>query len=158
MKKIAILFPLILSACFPIVYPSKVQGNHAPEFQGAWRVNAIGGSLPTDPNAVFTINTTDKGFKAVSECNKVFGEYAAEGKNLTFGVLTTQGVCKDKMLEKNFAGLFQSVRSYRLRDGRLDLLDDQGSVVIQGKRLSNERPMSRSAAGEPFYLADARRN
>lgn len=158
MKKTSILLPLLLTACFPVVMPVANPLDQSPNIYGAWRLSDVGGYSPADPNAVFTINSSDDGFSALAECNKVSGRYVAGAENmLSFNEIQADNQCADNAAERRLPEQLRNVRSYRFNSRHLELLNDQGQVVLVGKRLRSERAEGVSTSGETSYLQDARR-
>ncbi len=159
MKKTALLLPLLLSACFPVVIPVANPLDKAPNIYGAWRLSDVGGYSPNDPNAIFTINNSDDGFSAVSECMKVSGRYNVGGNHaLTFNQIQADNQCTENVVERHLPSELQNVRSYRFHSRHLELLNEQGRVVLVGKRLRTEKAVGQADSGETPYLLDARRN
>ena len=68
-------------------------------------------------------------------CNDFTGTYTVDGEALTFGPLAaTMKACSepDGVMEQEtaFMGLLQSAAGYKLDGGQLQILNDQGHVVI----------------------------
>lgn len=159
MKKTALLLPLLLSACFPVVIPVANPLDEAPNIYGAWRLSDVGGYSPNDPNAIFTINNSDDGFSTVSECVKVSGRYGLGSSHmLTFNQIQTDNQCAENVAERNLPQVLHNVRSYRFNSRHLELLNEQGRVVLVGKRLRTEKAKGQADLGNTSYLLDARRN
>lgn len=159
MKKTAFLLPLLLSACFPVVLPVANPMDEAPNIYGTWRLSDVGGYAPHDANAVFTLNNSDDGFSAASECAKVSGRYSVENHHtLTFNQIRTEGRCDPDLAESHLPERLRDVRSYRFNARHLELLNEQGRVVLVGKRLRSEKAAGASTSGEIMYLPDARRH
>lgn len=158
MKKTALLLPLLLSACFPVVMPAANPMDETPNIYGAWRLRDIGGYAPADPNALLTIHNSDNRFSAFSECGKVSGRYAvAANQALSFHEIRVEGKCADNAAERHMQHNLHAVRAYRFNARHLELLNEQGRVVLAGSRLRSERTENH-ASGRPLYLQDARRN
>jgi heat shock protein HslJ len=66
-------------------------------------------------------------------CNRISGAYEAAGDTLRFGPMAgTKMACVDGMeLERRFLAALASVARYRIRDGRLELLDAEGKLLGQ---------------------------
>lgn len=159
MKKTAFLLPLLLSACFPVVFPVTNPLDDQPNIYGAWRLAEINHRAPSDTNAVFILNSSDSGFTAVSECHQVSGEYTSGDKHsLRFGKMQSKNSCGAEIPERNLVQGLENVRFYRFNQRQLELLDDQGKIVVTGKRLRGERSVGRSDSGGKPYLSDARRH
>ncbi|WP_416191377.1 META domain-containing protein [Neisseria sp. CCUG12390] len=159
MKKIVFLFPLFLSACFPVVVPVTNPMDEAPNIYGAWRLNDVGGFSPNDPNAVFTVNNSDDGFSVISECAKVSGRYSiGENYALMFNQMRADNRCEENVAERRLPQELGNVRSYRFNSRHLELLNEEGRVILLGKRFRNEKSAGPSTSGETLYLLDARRH
>lgn len=159
MKKLTLLFPLVLSACFPVVFPVVNPADKEPNVYGSWRVGDVENFAPADLNAVITINNSNQGFSFVAECKKVVGRYTlGESSLVRFGEIRGEGRCADGAAENKLESVLAAARSYRLEQNQLELLDAQGTPILVGKRLRSERSYGASDSNEVSYLKDARRN
>lgn len=159
MKKTVILLPLLLSACFPVVIPVVNPMDEAPNIYGAWRLNDVGGYAPHDPNTVFTVNNSNDGFGVASECAKVSGRYGVGSNHaLTFNQIRTENQCTENVAEHRLTEELHNVRSYRFNARHLELLNEQGRVILAGKRFRNEKSIGLSTSDGVLYLPDARRH
>lgn len=159
MKKATLLFPLVLSACFPVVLPVVNPSDQAPNIYGTWRLQEVYSKAPKDEDAVFTINSSDHGFSAVSACHKVSGRYVtADQQSFTVRGLKSDAQCGANEPEAKLTDALAKVRHYRFVDRDLELLNEKGDVILMGKRLLTERTHSQADEDKTAYLQDARRN
>lgn len=99
-----------------------------------WVLVTLGGQAPlpdTAPSAEFS---TDQ-ISGSTGCNSYFGTYTVNGSELSIGdVASTEMWCMEPEgvmdQEQAFLAVLASVASYRLAEGRLELLDGVGGVIL----------------------------
>ncbi|MGD8491109.1 MAG: META domain-containing protein [Anaerolineae bacterium] len=99
-----------------------------------WALVTLGGDalLPgTAPSAEFSADQ----ISGSAGCNTYFGTYDASGSEMTIGdVAHTEMWCVEPEgvmdQEQAFLAALASVTGYRLAGGRLELLDESGSVIL----------------------------
>ncbi len=106
-----------------------------PSLKGTqWQLVMLGGEtlLPdTAPSAEFTADQ----ISGSAGCNTYFGTYAVSDSEFSFGdVANTEMWCMEPAgvmdQEQAFLAALASVASYRLTEGRLELLDGTGGVIL----------------------------
>lgn len=99
-----------------------------------WVLVALGGEPPltgTTPSAEFSADQ----ISGSAGCNTYFGTYAASDSEITVSdVANTEMWCSDPEgvmdQEQAFLAALASIASYRVAQGRLELLDGTGGVIL----------------------------
>jgi len=113
---------------------SAVQDGDFSTLAGEWVVGSLEGG-PGDAGSPITmsLNTTGE-FAGSAGCNRYFGRYEwAEGKLGSGPVGSTMMACEESImaLEYLYLGLLPKVAHINRTDGRLQLLDEQGQVLVE---------------------------
>lgn len=136
--KPALLLPVLLAACAVSV---AIPVPHTPatpqQIYGQWQITELGAQNVRLPNAVLAIYSVNPQFSAHTDCNQLFGHYSlnADTQALSFSdIASTRMACEKADIEKLLAQTLPQVRQYRFEGRRLEMLDAQGRVLLQGKR------------------------
>ena len=113
-------------------------GPGEPPLDTVWRVFEIGGSpVPRLPDnrapTLFLDSETDMA-SGFTGCNRMTGGYVLAGEALDFGMLaTTRMACEMAGAETEMAyeQTLAEVARWRRRDGKLELLDEKGEVLMR---------------------------
>ncbi|UOO81638.1 META domain-containing protein [Uruburuella testudinis] len=139
MKFTAPLLLLLLTACVaPVVIPVPAQPARVQQLYGQWQITGLAGQTIRDSRAVFSVDSANPQFSAQTDCNQVFGRYSLDaGKQaLSFSnIAATRMACAQDDIERTVVQVLPNVRRYRIENGSLNMLDAQGKVLLQGKRL-----------------------
>jgi heat shock protein HslJ len=105
----------------------------APSVEGTqWRLELLdGAALP--PDARVTLTLEDGQMSGRAPVNRCGAPYELEGDALRFGpIFCTRMYGPEHLMvvERAYIEALESVRSYRLRDGRLEMLDGAGAVRL----------------------------
>lgn len=113
-------------------------GPGEPPVDTVWRVVEIGGApVPRLPDnrapTLFLDSQTDMA-SGFTGCNRMTAGYVLAGEALDFGMLaTTRMACEmaGAETEMAYAQALAGVARWRRRDGKLELLDEQGEVLMR---------------------------
>lgn len=118
--------------------PGAREGATHPALAGSgWRVVSMGGEPVVPPGGRQRAPTVE--FSSGDEaggfggCNRFSASYRLDGTELEFGLIAaTKMACPGiGDLERRFFGALEATRSYRVREGVLDLLDGEGEVLAR---------------------------
>lgn len=109
-----------------------------------WEVNGIyvNGNKITPPDDQKANMLFMKDFKISGDagCNKYFGSYKADGKNLKFdGIGMTRMLCPNMNFENAFTTNLDSVSTYQITDVTLILKDNSGNNLIELNQIPVEK-------------------
>jgi len=113
------------------------EGLEGPQWQ---LVEVAGEPLPALPGGRqphITLDAAGRQATGFAGCNNFFGGYVRQGEELTFGLLgSTQMACPEPEsdLESGFFRALEATRRWQIREGKLLLLDEPGSVVARFAR------------------------
>ncbi|WP_373796460.1 META domain-containing protein [Neisseria dentiae] len=143
MKIYAVLLaPLLLGACVvPVALPVPVPAGLEKPLSGSWQITEAAGAGKIAPETVITFNDDKLQFGVATNCNRLFGGYESTVKNKTLkfsAVASTLKACPDMETEQQLSRALPQVRTYRLSGGNLEMLDEQGRMVIRGKRAAGK--------------------
>lgn len=101
---------------------------------GKWLAEDIGGGGVLDRIQTTIEFGPDGSVAGSGGCNRFFGKAMADGANLRFGAMGgTRMMCPPAVMtqEGKFQQALDSTRSYALKDGKLELLDASGAVLVR---------------------------
>lgn len=126
-----LLFPL-LAACSGAAAPGEISLSDV-----TWKLDsyqdAQGQVASALPDAEATLEFADGQLSGSTGCNRYFASYTLDGKKLTLGPAgSTRMACEEaRMAQENaFMTALGKVAAYRLKSGRLELLDAAGKVQL----------------------------
>lgn len=129
MKNLLILLCLLMGVgCNSSKNMAKLNG-------GTWNLKEMNGKEVqlTDSNSEIFIqfNEAEKRVNGRGGCNRFFGNYEMDGSNLKFSPMgATRMACPDMQLESEFFQMLETVDSYSIKDGQLNL-KSKGKVVAE---------------------------
>lgn len=141
-----VLGALVGAGCNPQVPQSANDGQGAAEREarltGTWRLEtlhgeAVGPSGGGEAAPTLTLSPDGKA-SGSGGCNQFSTTYEHQSREIGFGRITaTKMACPETMdLEREYFDALNEARRYRIRDGGLELLDDQDGVL--GRLLPGE--------------------
>ncbi len=136
---VVVLGALIGAGCNPQVPQSTNDGQSAAELKarltGTWRLETLHGEAvgPFDSGqAAPTLTLSPDGKVSGSGgCNRFSTTYEHQDREIGFGrIVATKMACPGTTaMEREYFGALNEARRYRIRDGGLELLNDQGDVL-----------------------------
>jgi heat shock protein HslJ len=142
---VALVLLALISGCTsrsmtgPAATPASTQGTKMnPALENTyWKLIQLGdrsdivGKDQQEPN--ITLRPDQKRIAGTGGCNRLMGAYSLEEDRLRFAQLgSTMMACPQGMeQEKAFADALQKVTHWRIVAGKLELLDDSGSVLAR---------------------------
>lgn len=126
-----VMFVGVIGCVMPVSTPGR------SDLVGRWLVDDID-NRPVVSNSSATIEfTQDDRVVGNASCNRFVGSYVLSGSNLSFGQLaTTKKMCTGPLMEQEnrFLDALSQVTGLRFEQGRLFLLDGNGTSVTKASR------------------------
>ena len=139
MKPVALFLSLLLGACLvPVAVPVPGSSTPAQQVYGQWQIIGLAGQNVREPQAVLSIYSVNPQFMTHTDCNQIFGHYQldADTQALSFSnIASTRMACEKADIEQLVGQVLPQVRQYRFDGRRLEMLDERGVVVLEGKRV-----------------------
>ncbi len=97
---------------------------------GNWKLIELANKhIPEDNKANLNILNNNR-IGGFSSCNSYGGNYSIEGKNISFSdILSTKRYCS-KSIERDYFSALGRVTEYKIKDGKLILLNKNGSIEL----------------------------
>lgn len=106
-----------------------------------WRLTRFGMENPVEDTLqrvkVTAVFSEERRVSGISGCNRYSGEYDARRDSLMFGKMaSTKRACPDPVMkvEERYLDVLGDIRSYEIRDERLDLYDEGGALRLTFRR------------------------
>lgn len=132
MRFASLILVIALIACSPKIHAVKATPQTSVLSDGEWTLQNIKGEPVTGLKKPITlkITTDDKRVVGYAGCNQYFSSYTLDGKSISFASAgRTRMFCQDTMeTEENFLSVLGNIKSYKLKDNKLLLLD--GDTVL----------------------------
>jgi copper homeostasis protein (lipoprotein) len=102
-----------------------------------WKLTRLGGKLVSvtvkQREPYFILNNKPKRIAGFGGCNRFTGTYQHSGDQLTFGKMAiTFMACPEEMeTERDFIGVLEQVRSWKILGNRLELIDGSGTLLAR---------------------------
>lgn len=105
------------------------------ELAGIYNVVQMGSKDVSGESMTLKFDPETAALGGSSSCNKIFGNYSAEGDTLSFSPMgATKMYCEGKMeAEKDFMQALQAVNKYRFKGDKLELLQDNTVLLTLSK-------------------------
>ena len=109
----------------------------APLENTYWKLTRLHGTpvsvAAKQPESHFVLNSKTKRIAGSGGCNRFTGTYERSGDRLTFGNLAmTFMACPEGMdTERDFIGVLEQVRSWRILGKHLELIDGSGNLLAR---------------------------
>lgn len=129
-----VIFLLVISLATYLVAGCGLLGGNESELEGTkWTLDTIQGE-PLAPQFVVTAEFNDGRISGISACNSYGASYTARNGEMAMEAMAvTEMACVDDgvmELEQVYLQLIGTVKAYQVSEDRLDLLDDNGAVVL----------------------------
>ncbi len=127
------IFPLIFSLLLPAsLLLAACNGSAAPQLEGGeWQLIEMNGK-PLPAQILVTLNFQEGQAGGRAPCNQYGAGYQQDGSHLSFEqVISTLMYCEDVMeYETEYLAALEGIRSFKLENDRLHLLDESGASVL----------------------------
>jgi heat shock protein HslJ len=125
-RSIALLAVLCVAACDSATAPVDLDGTE-------WTLTSINGA-PALASVSVSLEFTGQGAGGYAGCNWYGGRFTATGSSLSIdSLMWTERACapiEQMTQESAFLSALSAARSYRVRDGRLELMGASGNVTL----------------------------
>jgi len=122
------------------IWPGKTcsaRFSSAPLENTYWKLTRLGGkpvsvaAKQREPH--FVLDNKTKRIAGSGGCNRFTGTYQQNGDRLTFGKMAmTFMACSEEMeIERDFVGVLEQVRSWRILGDHLELIDGSGALLAR---------------------------
>lgn len=123
---------LVLSACQP---------QPTPSITGTWILSELNGN-PVAPDANIILILENGSLSGSDGCNHLGGSYTIDGENFNVGedMVGTLMACEEAVMQRasDYTQALQNAATFKIVDARLQLLDENGSVVAVFEAQSQE--------------------
>jgi len=113
------------------------EASRAGDISGNWRIEAIDGAAGLDVSrAEMALDGTGAAAMTVG-CNRLRSRATIANAEITFGpVASTRMACPPPLpeIEGRFVAVLADVRTFKVEEGRLRLLDARGNVLVRLQR------------------------
>lgn len=85
--------------------------------------------IPADHNATLAFLNGSK-IAGDTGCNRFFGDFSADGKNLQFSNMgSTRMMCPEMQFENSYLQILENTAAFRINGEKLTLMDGSGSII-----------------------------
>lgn len=106
---------------------------------GAWLVTRINDMNGFARNPFMRINVSQQLISGNTGCNRFSAKLKIEGQSITISKLTaTEMSCREMPVERGFMEALKESTNYKLADGKLQLFDDQKTLLLEADFLKSE--------------------
>jgi heat shock protein HslJ len=110
----------------------KTQAQTAAMPSGSWQTIAMRGKAIKGHNPNFTLDMTKNAIYGFSGCNRFFGSFSLNGKNIKFSQLaSTMMLCESANVEKDFFADIGRTDHYRLEGDVLTFYDEDSNKLLE---------------------------
>lgn len=146
MSKIFILSILVLNSCAS-QKPNNISKKEALDsisIDGDWEVISIHGQKDFSQKPNMSFSQKDQHVGGNSGCNNYGGEFSIKGSDISFGQMTsTMMACIGDNTEDRFFSALDQVKSYSIKDGKLQLIDKNQNIVLELQNPKKQKGVSR---------------
>jgi len=134
-------FPAAVAACMLALSVSAGAASSSP--RGSWLAEDINGGGVIDRLQTTLTLGADGKVTGTGGCNRYMGTVTIKGDAITFGTMAgTRMACTPAVMdqENKFHAALETVRSWRIAQGKLFLRDESGNVVLRLVTMDKRKP------------------